>query len=611
MHKNPVSGQYPGLTPSGSGAALDGANHVVHPTVVRANLPFKRRVNEVRRAATKAKRAAKSTLSRPHKKGAASKRVIHMAGKREQAAGKISDKTGKHPGKRLDPIILSPVDSEASTLENGAFDTVATHSNGTTTVHATTVVAIPSTSVVKPKLKESLSSRFSIISFKTFRPKSLSPDKYKITIIDKRKAKSNDKRSKSKSKTDQRNLSPEKKKRESDNKCAAPDLGDKSHRNRSPNKRATIEDDRRKPRQKTPSSRSPDKARRQTLPTGDMNQYRLKNLDKHKLPPNEGNWLIQKFLADEEKIAKPIAEGSFRGSITSVNALINGSCNVSPNLSHVRYGSSRALLHDPITASPVRGIINEAFLSSPRGARTHSSLRVTKSVSPDEDVDDFCSATNKYRRSISMEAYNHPPGSPDKRKRPKKDEGLSPDKRRRFSSPEKNANRPVLIPRRYEFGENLQRSHVSASPLSSRTGSSHSSGSSHSTSGDRGTREKLSVVTATTGGSVVSIMEPTEILETASLHSSGKGILDTGSLHSSCRVILETASLNSSNSKGIPDFASSHSNSRESASAHSSSKELPESSSLHSSGKSLLETSSNHSRERIPAVVSTYSIAKD
>ena len=604
IHKNPTSGQYPGLAASGSCAALDSANHVVHPTVVRANLPFKRRVNEVRRAATKAKRAAKSTLGRPHKKAGHSKRALEVSGKREHAGGKRNEKVGRRD--RPDLSILSPVDSENSGLE--VVDTVATHSNGATTVHATAIVAIPSASAMKPKQKESLSSRFSIISFKTFRPKSLSPDKYKITIIDKRRAKSSDKRSKSKTKKqDQRSRSPDKKKRENENKFAVPENGDKPRRNRSPSKRTTMEDERRRPRHKVPSSRSPDKSRRQTLPSSDVKQYRMKCSDKPKLPTNEGNWLIQKFLADEERIAKPIGEGSFRGSVTSMNALINGSCNGSPTPSHIRHGSSRALLHEPITASPVRGIVNEAFLSSPRGARTHSSLRVTKSVSPDDAEINFCS--NKYRRSISMEAYNHPPGSPDKRKRHKKDEGVGSDKRRRFSSPEKNANHPILIPRRYEFGDNLHHSHNSASQISSRTGSSHSSGSSHSTSGERGAREKLSVVTATTGGSVVSIMEPTEILETASLHSSGKGILDSGSIHSSSRVMLETASLNSS--KGIHDSTSLLSNGRDSGSAHSSSKELPEISSLHSSGKSLLETSSHHSREKISSDAINNSMPKE
>ena len=564
--------QFPGLTPSASGGTLDGANYVVHPTVVRANLPFKRRVNEVRRAATKAKRAAKSTLTRPHKKATGAKRIGEGATKRV-GHPKRGEKAAKKPAKATEPV-LSPTDSEQS----GLVDTAATlGANGATTVHTTVTAAIPSTSAaVKSKQKESLSSRLSVISFKTFRPKSLNPDKYKITIIDKRKAKNAPKRSKSKTKkpADAKSRIPEKSKRDHEGKEGA----ERSRRNRSPSKRATMEDERHKGRQKM-SSRSPDKAaRRQTLPNGsDMSKYRLKSADK---APNEGNWLIQKFLADEERIGQSLAEGSLQGSVTSMNALINGS----PVLSQMRHGSTRALLPDQSMGSPVRGIINEAFVSSPRGARTHSSLRVTKSVSPDEE-DVLCSSP--YRRSISMEAYNNSshllPVSPDKRKRSRKDEGASPDKKRRSCSPEKGP-KSNGVPRFYQFGENVTATN-SVSPLSSRAGSSHSnSDSSYSTSSDRGGKEKLSVVTATTGGSVVSIMEPTEILETASQHSSNKLMLETASLSSSGKGGLETSSLHS-NSRDCPDSSSTHS------------KGVPETSSLHSSGKNLLETASQNSRE--------------
>ncbi|KAF2363411.1 Disintegrin domain [Trinorchestia longiramus] len=616
IHKNPTSGQYPGLTQSASGAALDSSNFVVHPTVVRANLPFKRRVNEVRRAATKAKRAAKSTLGRPHKK--ASKRGELSSGKRDhdeskkgehKSGGKGKDKSsgGKRAAyvkrRAAEPTVPQLAAVDISGMEGTTVDTAAIHANGKTTVHATTTAAIPSTSA-KPKQKESLSSRFSIISFKNFRPKSLSPDKYKITIIDKRKLKK-EKRSKSSSKKlDPRGRSPEKHRREHETKVATMGLVDPSHRNRSPSKRATMDDDRRKSRHRgAPSSRSPNKARRQTLPTADMHQYRLKSChDKLRVPAVESNWLIQKFLADEERLGKTIAEGSFSGSITSMNALINGSCSGSPIIPRIGYGSSRALLHDSVTASPAKGIVNEAFLSSPRGARTHSSLRVTKSVSPDDLDLDFSS--NKYRRSISMEAYSHAAVSPDKRKRPKRDEGCSSDKKRRFSSPEKAKGRPVVVPpRRYEFGENLHMGrYFNSSPISSRAGSSQSSGSTHSTSGDRIPREKLSVVTGTTGGSALSIMEPTEILETASLHSTGKCIIDSASLHSSHRATIETPSLRSSSSNRLPDSASLHSNNKDAAdvnSLSSSAKGLPDSLSLHSSGKSLLDNSSHHSREKI------------
>ncbi|XP_018015066.1 uncharacterized protein LOC108671972 [Hyalella azteca] len=603
IHKNPTNGiQYPAMSPAASGAVLDSANFVVHPTVVRTNLPFKRRVNEVRRAATKAKRAAKSTLGRPSRKAA--KRGESAAGKRsDQSAAKKGDETG---GKRA---VCVDRRAEASTTQasggaSGATTAVATaavHANGITTVHATSAAAIPSTSA-KPKQKESLSSRFSIINFKSFRPKSLSPDKYKITIIDKRKLKKQIRSKSAGKKPDPRGLSPEKHRREHETKVASMDLVDHAHRNRSPQKRATMDDDRRQNRYRggAPASRSPNKARRQTLPTADLS--RVRGRDKLQVPSVEGNWLIQKFLADEERIAKPYAEGSFGGSVTSMNALINGSCNGSPVMPRIGYGSSRALLHDSVTASPVRGIVNEAFLSSPRGARTHSSLRVTKSVSPD-DVD-LVFNSNKYRRSISMEAYSQAAVSPDKRKRPKRDEGSSSDKRRRFSSPEKAKELNVVVPRRYEFGESSHFGRNSASPLSSRAGSTQSSGSTHSTSGDRIPREKLSVVTGTTGGSALSIMEPTEILETASLHSAGKSVLDTASLHSSQRAILETPSLRSSSSKILPDTLSLRSNSRDAAisgSPASSANCLPDSMSLHSSGKSLLlDNSSHHSREKIP-----------
>lgn len=591
IHKNPAAGQYPHLSASGSGSAIDSSNLVVHPTVVRTNLPFKRRVNEVRRAATKAKRAAQSTLGRPHKKPVVNKRSELAVGKRSEHEAKKSEKCKR--SRRPDESCASIVPVDVGAAGFAPVDTTAVLSNGKTIVHATTAAGIPSTSA-KPKQKESISSRLSIISFKTFKPKSFSPDKYKITIINKRKGKKEKER---RPKSGGRGHSPEKQKKEHEGKICAAAAAGHTHRNVSPAKRATIEDSRRAGRSRKIPSRSPNKARRQTLPTSDGKQYRSQ--DKHKTPAADGNWLIQKFLADEEKIARGIEEGSYGGSVTSMNALINGSCNGSPVMTRIGYGSSRALLHDSsATASPVRGIVNEAFLSSPRGARTHSSLRVIKSISPDED--DLPS--NNYRRSISMEAYSQGAVSPDKRKRPRKDEGASKDKKRRFSSPEKI--RPVVVPRRYEFGESFYCSRRSASPLPSRAGSSNSSSSTYSTLGDRIPREKLSVMTATTEGSALSIMEPTEILETASRNASSKCNLETGSVHSNHKSQHLTPNYNPNN-KVLANMNSLQLSSKESSEVCSvlpSSKEISDSLSLQSSAKSLLDTGSSHSsREKSPA----------
>lgn len=148
-------------------------------------------------------------------------------------------------------------------------------------------------------------------------------------------------------------------------------------------------------------------------------------------------------------------------------------------------------------------------------ARTHSSLRVTKSVSPEDLESDF--GPSKYRRSISMEAYNRPPSSPDKRKRSILDEGLSPDKRRRFSSPEKaqrlpspNKERRLTCPERSrQQALDPQRRHSSISPPSSKTNS-------YSSVPER-LREKLSLITASPSGSVASILAPSEPAATATV----------------------------------------------------------------------------------------------
>nr|XP_045622602.1 uncharacterized protein LOC123773138 [Procambarus clarkii] len=486
MHKNSGALQYSvpvtGATSNGAiangttanGATANGttetaANHVVHPTVVRANLPFKRKVNEVRRAATKAKRAAKSQLSRPHKKSS----------------------------RRADGGVTSPTESEKS--GPGATDG-----------------ALPTSDT---RIKDRLSSRFSIISFKTFRPKSLSPDKHKSKSPDKRKTKSsNDKKCKSKSsKNHHRSRSPDKKRRaEGRTEGRAAESPDKHRRSRSPNKQASLEDDRRKSRNR---SVSPEKTRRSSSPDKTQRQ-KARSPEKHR-KIGEGNWLINKFLADEEKTAKPIVNGSLmgslNGSLSSINAVLGGPTN-SPQMGPVRNGSMRGLLaSDSNRGSPLRGFINEAFISSPRGGRTHSSLRVTKSVSP-EGLE-FDLGPSQYRRSISMEAYNRPPASPDKRKRSILDEGLSPDKRRRFSSPEKTQKshspakeRRLTCPERNRRTLDPEKRHSSISPPSSKTNS-------YSSVPER-LREKLSLITASPSGSVASILPPSEPADNVSLHSS-------------------------------------------------------------------------------------------
>lgn len=252
MHKNSGALQYSmasagamanGTTANGttanraiSNGTSDGAtNHVVHPTVVRTKLPLKRKVNEVRRAATKGKRAAKSQLSRPHKKSGS---------------------------KRPNGAVMSPTESEKS--GPGATD-------GTIVPNET-------------RVKDRLSSRFSIINFKTSRPKSFSPGYHKGKIPDKRKSKSScDKKSKSKpSKNYYRSRSLVKKRR----------------------------------------ADGPDKTRRSSSPDKTQNQ-KTRSPEKHR-KMGEGNWLIDKFLADEEKTAKPVVNGSLNGSLSSVNAVIGG-----------------------------------------------------------------------------------------------------------------------------------------------------------------------------------------------------------------------------------------------------------------------------------------------
>ena len=473
-HSNQTAQYNHTQTNGATGANIDSAaNHVVHPTVVRTNLPFKRKVNEVRRAATKAKRAAKSQLGRPHKKS----------------------------GTRREAVVISPTESEKSMAA------------------ALGTEPIPTT---KYKEKDRLSSRFSIISFKTFRPKSISPDKYKIKVSDKRKGKgSNDKKIKSKSSKDYQNRSrsPDKKRR-SMHECNGLENHEKSRKSRSPSKRISIGDDKHRSRH---HSSSPDKIRRQSSP--DKN-YRHRQKSPEKLRKmSEGNWLINKFLADEEKICKPIINGSLAGSlcgsVSSANGpLTNQLSGGSPLTGHARHGSARALLDDARRSSPVRGIVNEAFISSPRGARTHSSLRVTKSVSP-EGLD-FDLGPNKYRRSISMEAYNRPPSSPDKRKRSVMDEGANLDKKRRFSSPEKHGRKVSPVRELQSHSADLLQNAISLSETERRRSSisSPSSKTNSYSSVPEKIREKLSLITASNHGSVASIVNPTDTVDALSNHSS-------------------------------------------------------------------------------------------
>lgn len=473
VHKNSTGNGHL-LTTAGGNAAGDGATHVVHPTAVRTNIPFKRKVNEVRRAATKAKRVARSQLGRPYKK--------------------------PNLAKKTDGAVTSPTESEKS-LNNPT--------------NAKTTAASPS----KTREKSSISSRFSIISFKPFKPKPISPDKSKAKVYDKRKsAVASGRRAKAKSKNHPRSKSPDKKRKSVHEGPVDPLDKVKS---RSPSKRMTFEDERRKSRPK--SSGPPDKAARSSSPEKGR-KYRAKSPEKnHKL--NDGNWLIKKFLADEEKIAKPVPVGSLAGSLAGSLTSVAGAASGSPVISHNRSGSTRALLATATHASPARGIVNEAFIGSPRNARTHSSLRVTKSASPEEKKvfagPPLC--PNKYRRSVSMVAYNDhqaaaAAAAQDKRKRSTLDEGAA-DKKRRFSSPEKPLKPPTSSPSEeppvvVAVKERTKTSPAAAAVKSQRRRSASSLPSSVSSSNhsfasvpDR-MRQKLSLITAGPEGSLTSVVVP-------------------------------------------------------------------------------------------------------
>ncbi|KAL7640869.1 UNVERIFIED_CONTAM: hypothetical protein RMT77_008006 [Armadillidium vulgare] len=473
IHKSGTGSAGQFLTTANVNANNEGANHVVHPTVVRANIPFKRRVNEVRRAATKAKRVARSQLGRPCKKSGSSS-------KRAEASGAVT----------------SPTDSEKS-LNN-----------------PDSKVTSPS----KTREKKAMSSRFSIISFK-LRPKQLNQDKTKTNkVYDKRKVSIPGGR-RSKSKGQNRSRSPDKKRKAFHSPT---DPKDKDVRSRSPSKRLSLEDDKRKSKSKPYGpemilrSVSPEKGRK----------HKVKSPEKsYKLP--EGNWLINKFLADEEKLAKPIISGSIAGSLNGSMCSINGTANVSPvngsPVSHTRHGSKRALIPAPNHASPIRGIVNEAFVGSPRNMRTHSSLRVTKSVSPEEKDMNSHLSSSKYRRSISMVAYNGQLQSPDKRKRSTIDEG-SLDKRRRFSSPEKpikltSSNNSVEKENENDVGSGKERGKFSASFKSRPRGNSGSIPSSANSSNHSFVsvpdkiRQKLSLITASPEGSLTSIVVPEDDIQ--------------------------------------------------------------------------------------------------
>ncbi|XP_076060396.1 kuzbanian-like [Oratosquilla oratoria] len=511
LHKNNGvrTAQY--TVPPTSNGTAEANNHVVHPTVVRTNIPFKRKVNEVRRAATKAKRAAKSQLTRPHKKSGVSRR----SGEGGAGGGAIGP-TSPTESEKSTPgaLIMDPGGAQGSGGGGGA--------NGSR------------------EKDRRLSSRFSIISFKTFRPKSSSPDKHKSRSGgDKRKSKS-DKKSKSRgSKSHHRSRSPDKKQTRGCSGRRGGESPDKSRRAHSPHKRASLEDERRRSRN---HSRSPDKARRSSSP--DKQKHRSRSPDKQR-KMGDGNWLINKFLADEEKTAKPIVNGSLagslNGSLNSINAVLGGPTS-SPHLGPVRHGSMRGLLNQKnnskssggsnngsIKVTAMNGFVNEGFIGSPRGARMHSSLRVGKSVSPERP--DLNLGLCKYPRSISMEAYARPPSSPDKRKRHTLDDGVARDKRRRFSSPEKpRAVSPVIPERRYTSPERTRRNNppppptpeVAAGGLGSRrtSVSPPSSQTNSYSSVPEKIREKLSLITSSPNGSVTSILPSVkDKVDTLSIHS--------------------------------------------------------------------------------------------
>ena len=500
IHKNNNGNKYPDLPVAGSSAVvnMDGTAHMVHPTAVRANIPFKRKVNEVKKAATKAKRAAQTTLGRQSRK----KSTNLKTDGRPNRVSVSTQAVGHHVSRKKSTNDRKSINYNRNSLPNNtvldcvdpAVDTVATHANGTTTVHAATIVTIPSKSNVKPKRKESNPNKFSITNLK-LRPKSLSPDKYKISI----KPKNTDiKRSKSRSKT----LDAEA--RTSDKKPAIKPkiIPAKTSHGKivpavSPTKKLKTEKEISKNAQRK-SSRNHGNANKR-LPF-----IRINSRDDNSDLKNE-NWIIQKFLNDEHLIPKPAGTGSL---YSSMNDLVNDSPNASPDLSYTRHGSSKALLQEnTIHSSPLQGISNDSFIASPRGSRMHTSLRVMKSNSP--EYEDIPFGSSKYRRSVSMEQYkrNLAASSPEKRKRSELEQ--REDKKRRYTSPAGQA-RPSNPLRTYEFGENCISSlSPNYSQSVSRTGSK-SSRSSNSTNGDRTNKEKMSVVTGTTGGSVASILELNE-----------------------------------------------------------------------------------------------------
>lgn len=493
IHKNsPENGQL--LNKNGVESS---ANHVVHPTVVRANIPFKKKVNEVKKAATKARRVVtRSQLGRPSKK-----------------EGLTTSSSSK---KQSEEIVAPSVPEE---LIEGSPAPVVELSTAVAT-------SAPPKTVPLQQKQKNFSSRFSIISFRPFRPKPVSPEKVKTKNYEKKSGRvSSRRRSKSKSGKRLRSRSPDKKRKTSLSEVQVLESQETSKASSSALKRLSSQEDRKKKKSKL---KIPLEKALKVANTDKQKKHKTKskNMQRHsKL--GEGNWLINKFLEDEEKVGKPILDGSLAGSISeSLNSFsrmtgetpLNGSPIVSRG---PRNESMRALLNAPSHSSHFKGIVNEAFIASPRNTRTHSSLKVPKTK--DSTTIDIQLMPGKYRRSISAGAASNGihksalPSNYEKRKRGLREERSS-EKRRRFSSPEKAAamktSLMLITPNNKEksrkqvnctpppLHDNLHHQYRSFRSLSSPTPSASQISHASCASVPDNVREKLSLITSSPEGSV-------------------------------------------------------------------------------------------------------------
>ena len=411
IHKNPKdlhasknSGakyQTEELAKSGSAATMDGTNHVVHPTAVRAKIPLKRKVNEVRRAATKARKAVQSTLGRPAKKNLDKQRSkVQISTKMGAHAGGIGKMNAEGVKKAKRAGGKTQNDKSKNPTLSPTVDTVATLKNGITTVHAAKIVAIPSTSAIREK--PTSSGKFSITTLKRLKPKSFNIDKSKNIRADRHKLNNAQMKSRSEAKKMGKITNLDKFKAEKELKSIPRKAVITNPKHRSPSKRATIEVDMRKYGRKPASSATPSKKSKTLFRLFSPKQVQKPTPVENQTESTDRSWILNRFLSCEDQpLATPSSSNSLQGSITSMNTLTNAS----PNFSHLRSGSTRPLLHQSRNSdvSPVRGVINEGFINSPRESRTHSSLRAGKCVSP-IDVGDKLKPIS-CKRSISMEPY--------------------------------------------------------------------------------------------------------------------------------------------------------------------------------------------------------------